>query len=63
MVEIKMRKEKIIVILVYKPPNVSNDVCINQLGMLLDRCYVEYFSVYTAHKKLRIFDFAAKFLG
>ena len=45
-IEIKLRKEKIMVVLVYKPPNVSNDVCIDQLGMLLDKCYMECKSVY-----------------
>jgi hypothetical protein len=45
-IEIKTRKEKMFVVLIYKPPNVSNEQCINQLSSLLDKCYMECKSVY-----------------
>ena len=45
-VEIKLKCEKIFIILIYKPPNVNNDTFITQLGLMIDQCYVECKSVF-----------------
>jgi len=45
-IEVKLRKEKMFIVLLYKPPNVTNNILINNLGNVIDKCYVESSSVY-----------------
>ena len=45
-IEITLRKEKMFFVLVYKPPNVSNQYFIETLGNVLDKCLSESKSVY-----------------
>lgn len=40
-IEVKMKNEKMFIIIMYKPPSVSNEDMIAKLGSVLEQCYVE----------------------
>jgi len=45
-IEIKLKSEKMLIMIMYKPPNISIVSLIECLGSVLDRCYAECKSVY-----------------